>query len=165
MKEKNSQKGFTIVEVSLVLAIAGLIFLMVFIALPALQRSQRDAKRRDDVGELLTAIQKYQNNNRGALPENSAAPAEFKKYLRSSFEDPLGHEYMLTMQDCGVTGTGKCEINGTIQSANFPNGHKMYIVRSAACEGSEVIGSGNPRKVAVLYKMEGGGGTYCASMQ
>ena len=34
--------GFTIIEVVLVLAIAGLIFLMVFIALPVLQRSQRD---------------------------------------------------------------------------------------------------------------------------
>ena len=31
-----TKKGFTIIEVVLVLAIAGLIFLMVFIALPAL---------------------------------------------------------------------------------------------------------------------------------
>ena len=35
----NSKKGFTIIEVVLVLAIAGLIFLMVFVALPALQRA------------------------------------------------------------------------------------------------------------------------------
>lgn len=34
-----TKKGFTIIEVVLVLAIAGLIFLMVFLALPALQRS------------------------------------------------------------------------------------------------------------------------------
>ena len=32
------QEGFTIIEVMLVLAIAALIFLMVFVALPALQR-------------------------------------------------------------------------------------------------------------------------------
>ena len=42
-KDKN---GFTIIEVVLVLAIAGLIFLMVFIALPALQRSQRDTQKK-----------------------------------------------------------------------------------------------------------------------
>ncbi|MBP6924997.1 type II secretion system protein [Candidatus Saccharibacteria bacterium] len=38
LKTPNNQtkKGFTIIEVVLVLAIAGLIFLMVFIALPAL---------------------------------------------------------------------------------------------------------------------------------
>ena len=35
----NLNPGFTIIEVVLVLAIAGLIFLMVFIALPAIQRS------------------------------------------------------------------------------------------------------------------------------
>ena len=39
-----NKKGFTIIEVVLVLAIAGLIFLMVFLALPALQRSQRDSQ-------------------------------------------------------------------------------------------------------------------------
>ena len=38
------QQGFTIIEVVLVLAIAGLIFLMVFIALPTLQRNQRDTR-------------------------------------------------------------------------------------------------------------------------
>jgi prepilin-type N-terminal cleavage/methylation domain-containing protein len=44
MKSINKPKahGFTIIEVVLVLAIAGLIFLIVFLALPALQRSQRD---------------------------------------------------------------------------------------------------------------------------
>lgn len=36
-KNQNStKKGFTIIEVVLVLAVAGLIFLMVFLALPAL---------------------------------------------------------------------------------------------------------------------------------
>ena len=33
-------KGFTIIEVVLVLAIAGLIFAMVFIALPSMQRGR-----------------------------------------------------------------------------------------------------------------------------
>ena len=42
LDDKSNTKGLTIIEVVLVLAIAGLIFLMVFIALPALQRNQRD---------------------------------------------------------------------------------------------------------------------------
>ena len=73
MKKRDYNEGFTIIEVALVLAIAGLIFLMVFIALPAVQRTQRDAKRRDDIGTLLTAIQKYQSNNRGALPDTGTS--------------------------------------------------------------------------------------------
>ena len=42
MITQQNKKGFTIIEVVLVLAIAGLIFLMVFVALPALQRGQRE---------------------------------------------------------------------------------------------------------------------------
>ena len=63
-----TKKGFTIIEVVLVLAIAGLIFLMVFIALPALQRSQRDTQRRNDMARLATALTQYQANNGGGLP-------------------------------------------------------------------------------------------------
>ena len=64
----NLNPGFTIIEVVLVLAIAGLIFLMVFIALPALQRSQRDTQRKRDADKFLAAIQSYQGNNRNQLP-------------------------------------------------------------------------------------------------
>ncbi len=60
----NNKKGFTIIEVVLVLAIAGLIFLMVFVALPALQRSQRDTQRRQDLSRVVTALVQYQTNNR-----------------------------------------------------------------------------------------------------
>lgn len=69
LKQKNSsRRGFTIIEVVLVLAIAGLIFLMVFLALPALQRSQRDTERRNKLGEFKTQITQYQSNNRGRVP-------------------------------------------------------------------------------------------------
>ena len=71
LKQKiNSRRGFTIIEVVLVLAIAGLIFLMVFLALPALQRSQRDTQRRDKLGEFKTQITQYQSNNRGRVPSS-----------------------------------------------------------------------------------------------
>ena len=59
LKPKPSPKtnpAFTIIEVVLVLAIAGLIFLMVFIALPALQRNQRDTQRKNDMSRLNTTI-------------------------------------------------------------------------------------------------------------
>ena len=71
-KERNrsSQKNaFTIIEVVLVLAIAGLIFLMVFIALPALQRNQRDTQRKNDMAKLKDAIERYKSNNSGKLPK------------------------------------------------------------------------------------------------
>lgn len=77
MAAAGERGGFTIIEVVLVLAIAGLIFLMVFIALPALQRSQRDTQRRENMGRLETAITDYQANNNGRLPaDGSVSSAE-----------------------------------------------------------------------------------------
>lgn len=72
VQQQKQQKGFTIIEVILVLAIAGLIFLMVFLALPALQRGQRDTQRKTDLGRVLTAVQNFQSNNRNAVPANDA---------------------------------------------------------------------------------------------
>ncbi len=75
-KNDSDLGGFTIIEVVLVLAIAGLIFLMVFIALPALQRAQRDTQRRDDLAKVSTALTQYQTNNNGRLPGASNHEAE-----------------------------------------------------------------------------------------
>lgn len=68
VKRTQKKKAFTIIEVVLVLAIAGLIFLMVFIALPALQRTQRNTQRKKDVDRIYTAIIEYQKNNKNKPP-------------------------------------------------------------------------------------------------
>jgi hypothetical protein len=41
---------------------------MVFLALPALQRAQRDTQRKEDISRLMTAVTHYEANNRGAIP-------------------------------------------------------------------------------------------------
>lgn len=69
-RQIQTKAGFTIIEVVLVLAIAGLIFMMVFLALPALQRAQRDTQRSDDIARLQAAINSYQANNRGKIPDD-----------------------------------------------------------------------------------------------
>ena len=71
MISRQRRKGFTIIEVVLVLAIAGLIFLMVFLALPALQMSQRDTQRRHDVAMIAAAVRQYMKNNNGNPPPYS----------------------------------------------------------------------------------------------
>lgn len=73
MNTKQTIKGFTIIEVVLVLAIAGLIFLMVFVALPALQSGQRDSARTKDVGSIAAAVSTYSQTNRGTFPSSAAA--------------------------------------------------------------------------------------------
>jgi prepilin-type N-terminal cleavage/methylation domain-containing protein len=68
-KVKNrKQEGFTIIEVLIVLAIAGLILLIVFLAVPALQRSSRNTQRKNDSAALAGAIANFISNNNGSIP-------------------------------------------------------------------------------------------------
>ncbi|HEU0266114.1 MAG TPA: type II secretion system protein [Candidatus Saccharimonadaceae bacterium] len=81
---KKQQKGFTIIEVILVLAIAALIFLMVFIALPALQRGQRDTARKQDVGNIVSAMTNYISNNQGKMPKGGGTPFSYGQNMSSN---------------------------------------------------------------------------------
>lgn len=146
--KQNNEKGFSIIEVVLVLAIAALIFLMVFIALPALQRSQRDTQRKNDVARVQTAIQNYQSNNRNKLPTD----AEFNtvlipKYLEvggDTFADPNGNDY--TFKPGTAPDTFDTEVSA------------MYFTRGAVCDGDNAPKTGQgATKVAIQYKLEGGG--------
>lgn len=78
------KRGFTIIEVSLVLAIAGLILVMAFVALPTLQRQARDSKRKEDTMTFIQALKKYQQNNRGKLPDSN-----FEAYEDGSGENSI----------------------------------------------------------------------------
>lgn len=144
----NNSKGFTIIEVVLVLAIAGLIFLMVFIALPALQRNQRDTQRKNDMSRVVTALQNYQSNNRNKLPDtNNAAWAKFATdYLKTdgdSFTDPSEGDYTFNYR--GTDKTTPTDLSSSI-----------YVHTSATCDGEAVKAAGSG-KVAFTYKLEGGG--------
>lgn len=70
---KNKTDGFTIIEVMIVLAIAGLIILIVFLAVPALQRNSRNTQRRNDAARLSGLVSEYMTNNNGNTPANVAA--------------------------------------------------------------------------------------------
>ena len=100
-----NKKGFTIIEVVLVLAIAGLIFLMVFIALPALQRSQRNTRRRQDMARILSAFTDYQSNT-GHMPKDAQQVSDFvKKYVMGINEtdggtNPKSNEWHAKQTKC-----------------------------------------------------------------
>lgn len=66
-KKLGSQKGFTIIEVLIVLAIAGLILLVVFLAVPALQRNSRNTSYRSEASNILGAYTEISNNNNGKI--------------------------------------------------------------------------------------------------
>ena len=182
-KNIKGKRGFTIIEVVLVLAIAGLIFLMVFIALPALQRSQRDTQRRNDMGRFISQLAQYQTNNSGRTPAQnvsnvtSASTTNWNtfitNYLRSngdSFNDPDGTNYQVAYV-CVLSSAAACSSsNGS--PAVLPNSDNMtwdvnkngiYVYVGARCNGESITYvSNSPRQIAIRYKLEGAG-IYCAN--
>ena len=180
--KRGDKKGFTIIEVSLVLAIAGLIFLMIFIALPALRRTQRDSARRDDIMVFLKKVKDFQTNNRGALPtglvdytwggaaadsSSSSWVGFFREYMGEGFIDPDGVHYNLKVIKCSATSEGDDCVDNEIKDLGgkeFPNGYKLIVVTQAACSGEKAVGVNNPRKIAVMYRLEGAG-AYCGNTQ
>ena len=99
----NKKRGFTIIEVVLVLAIAGLIFLMVFIAFPALQRAQRNTQRRDDYSMLVAAVNSYMSSNNGKLSnllksgggDGVSSVLSGARWINGTGLDPSGNPYEL----------------------------------------------------------------------
>jgi prepilin-type N-terminal cleavage/methylation domain-containing protein len=66
-----TNKGFTIIEVLIVLAIAGLIMLVVLLAVPGLQRTQANTAAKTDATHIAAALTSYTSNNNGVLPTAS----------------------------------------------------------------------------------------------
>lgn len=63
--------GFTVIEVMVVLAIAGLIMVAVFLSIPALQRNQRNEQRKRDLRAIHAALIEYYNDNGFRLPRTN----------------------------------------------------------------------------------------------
>jgi prepilin-type N-terminal cleavage/methylation domain-containing protein len=84
-----TNNGFTLIEIVIVLAIAGLIFVIVFLAVQQAQRSRRDTQRKSDAGRVFAEIKTYRGNNNGSIPIGDTQTHNFQNdYLGSNFNDP-----------------------------------------------------------------------------
>lgn len=152
MTNKNFKRddGFTIIEVLIVLAIAGLIMLIVFLAVPALQRNARNTSRKSDIGSLASAISEYVNNNDGELPTTSGN-------CGSSANCP----FIVNWKPGYYTGS---EVTYTYNStpaappADPANGDKVLIETYMTCNNTQPV-TGASRAVAIIYDVETGSGT------
>lgn len=147
MLKANKEKGFTIIEVVLVLAIAGLIFLVVFLALPALQRSQRDTARRQDVGKVVSAVQSYMSDNKSVLPITDTGFSGYAGSLAQASSN------MIWVTD------GSTTVSATASDAAKLKSDQITIVTGRNCD-DEV----NARKAAVMIRLEASDAKYCESV-
>lgn len=153
MNKKLNTKGFTIIEVLIVLAIAGLIMLIVFLAVPALQRNSRNTQRRNDVSNLLGGISEFQTNNNGAMPTawasgqltgaagTTPAAAVLAYYTAVTFDTDAAADLALT------TDTVTVNVGTTCATAGATNANSVG------------------RAIAAQFVIEGGGGALAGQCQ
>jgi len=145
MKTKlRNQKGFTIIEVLIVLAIAGLILLIVFLAVPALQRNSRNTSIKNDVAALLGGVSEYQAANNGSMPTTAPQAGSVVTFgaLNTTTANVQGST-VVAVSAAAVT------VPGTI-NVQF---------------GNNCAGTGGARNVAARFAIERGGGAPVSQCQ
>lgn len=142
------QKGFTIIEVLIVLAIAGLILLIVLLAVPALQRNSRNTGRQNDVSRVGTAVNNWVSNNNGAVFTAGTGNANLTAVIAE-----VGNtaQYTLTAGSTLTVATGTQTAMTTLAN--------VVIVTAAQCGTSGATQPGAPRAMALQYAKESAGGT------
>ncbi len=164
MNTQQTEKGFTIIEVVLVLAIAGLILLMALIAWPALQSGQRDSSRKTDVGTVASSVSTYVSNNKGQFPTTAkltgtsdglpGSDGSFSGYVKS----------VSTNTTSIIVGT---KVSSADTRVTVTEG-KIVINQSATCgatgaanggEAQQTLNKGTARQFTVTTYLESGGGT------
>ncbi|MBI4033489.1 type II secretion system protein [Candidatus Saccharibacteria bacterium] len=147
---KKLNKGFTIIEVLIVLAIAGLILAIVFLAVPALQRNSRNTAIRSDAAGVLAAVNDYIANNQGGLPLTTSSPQTGPTICIGT--------------GSGATcpgGASEAKVRGGT-SVQFASGGSAaatttgtIIVRfNVKCNGNNFSGTSAPRAVAAGFLIE-----------
>lgn len=142
-------RGFTIIEVLLVLAIAGMIMIVLFLAVPALQRNSRNQQYRSETGRLVAATQEFINNNNSNLPTSSdgatiLANANAKNITTLNIVNP------------GTTAA----VTPTVNTATLETGVTCGTVSGTTVTPST---SGAPtRSIIIIYGIEKSDGTAIA---
>ena len=156
MKNYQSKRnGFTIIEVMIVLAIAGLIMLIVFLAVPALQRTARNTQRANDAAAALAAVNQYVTNNGGSLP--TAAGTSFAAPTLT-VGGGVG-----TASAAATLGyyTGGVTLANSYTNPGAASQDALNIYESASCATPTSAQSGtSTRQVVALYAIETGTNTW-----
>jgi prepilin-type N-terminal cleavage/methylation domain-containing protein len=148
MSKLKQTKGFTLIELVIVLAIAALVLAAILLAVGGAQRSQRDNTTKNSASQVASALQNYASNNGGTMPAQFTA---------------LAASYLTNIKD-GQGGTPAV-------AAAFPGtaaagaGTEIKYSGNATCvndNGSGGMQAGNSRQYAVDYYVENGKTDVCS---
>lgn len=155
-KQKREQ-GFTIIEVLIVLAIAALIFLIVFLAVPALNRNSRNNAIKHDAANLLSAVSTFESNNNGQLPNTVTCTNGVATI----------HSTVAGTQDNTINiqpGTTCNAVGNTFVSVGTANLSKLFPAAGQQCNGNAGY-QANSRSFAISFLVETGSGATAQATQ
>jgi prepilin-type N-terminal cleavage/methylation domain-containing protein len=163
---KKRQEGFTIVEVLIVLAIAGVIMLVVFLAVPTLQRNSRNTQRRADVSHLGGVLNEWIGNHQGSplAKWNTATITSGPTLASETFSQMNG-----MTPDAAGTGVTPAASGATVATytAAVTVLDNFYVYSNTICTNSTTPAySSSAKSYAILYLVEPGspGTLQCASI-
>ena len=155
--QRSTSGGFTIVEVMIVLAIAGIIMMLVFMAIPALMRSQRNSQRKEDVAYILNSVQRYQLTNSGKFPDcgGGSSPSCFGLVVDKT---------KISLYDTGTDTTLIITPETPLQSVTkVSNVEQIRVYNYQKCDpnnqGLATSDSAGFTDIVALYAVESGSGS------
>lgn len=155
--------GFTIIEVMIVLAIAGLIMAIVFLAIPGLQKTNRNTQRKNDVARISSLINDFVANNNGKLPTRLV-------YVGGT---PVTGELDLTKEKFSILDTTtatsitplKCTssacVTVALTTALIPDTLQFYTSADCGTGTNAPVFNTSARVYALYYGIEGSTTTQC----
>ena len=132
---KTTKKGFTIIEVVIVLVIGAVIMLGVFLVVPGLQRSAQNQRRQDIARQFLSGIEQFKANNGGRAVADTDIAAITTQIGDKALKDPNGQ----------VTDIVTPAVPNKVTVASFRDNTK--------CEGDKFATTSSPGSTAVMIAL------------
>ena len=152
-----TKRGFTLVELLVVIAIIGILATLAVVALQQARKNARDAKRIADIKQIQTALELYYNEW-GIYPDS----LDFGGELSS------GTIYMSQIPKAPTPADGSCASSENSYSYTATSSNRSYEL--SFCLGSQVANINSGKKVATpagilsLGSGSGGSGTPSQSL-
>jgi type IV pilus assembly protein PilA len=154
MLKKSNQKGFTIIEVLIVLAIAGLIMVVVFLAVPALQRNSRNQSYRSEANRIASAYNEVVTNKGGTAAAASVANA-------TAASPPTDADKIFAASNPKTFVTIRVETRASA-TPTAATQTQAVVVTGAKCGGgaadATTTDTGTGRQAALFFAVEDRGG-------
>ena len=146
MSHRQKKQGYTITELLIVLAIAGLILTMIFYAVPALNRNSNNNRRKQDVETILLAVSNYRLRTTGSFPTSLASTriSKLNYYEESNIKFNQAERTIV------------------------PTINSVFIYDRAKCNGNDITSNNaGSRDIVAYYSIDtgrGGSATQCKQL-